>query len=126
MMENVWSGITSWFQDVSDRKVLVREFNNAAKAAYISGLVPCLVKCNVSKGYKPYKHSNSAFYFSGIRFTAQSNEIITEEELNILGLSILGDSRIVRLLITLGWDTLEVVSVKNDEGLRWCLTKFAK
>ena len=126
MMENVWSGITSWFQDVSDRKVLVREFNNAAKAAYINGSVPYQLKCGLSRGNKAYKHSTSAWLQSGIRIVVMTSDLLSDEELNRIGLSVLVDSKIVRMLITLGWDTLEVVCDKGEVGIQWKLTNFSK
>ncbi len=49
-MDNVWNNISSWFHDVTDRKYVVREFNNAAKTAYINGSVPYQLKCGLSRG----------------------------------------------------------------------------
>jgi hypothetical protein len=55
-----------------------------------------------------------------------TNELLSDDELNRIGLSVLADSKIVRMLITLGWDTLEVVCDKGDVGLQWKLTNFSK
>ena len=123
-MGNKWSNMTSWFQDGLDRKKLVKEFNNSAKASFVNGNVPALLKCSISKGYKPYKHTYSAFFFTGIRVVAYTNSSLPEHDLNMLGHTILADKRIVRLLVSLGWDTLEVHSDKGETGLRWKLIDF--
>ena len=123
-MGNKWSNMTSWFQDGLDRKKLVKEFNNSAKASFVNGNVPALLKCSISKGYKPYKHTNSAFFFTGIRVVAYTNSSLPEHDLNMLGHTILADKRIVRLLVSLGWDTLEVHSDKGETGLRWKIIDF--
>lgn len=125
-MDNVWNNISAWFQDVADRKYVVHEFNNAAKTAYINGIVPYQLKCGLSRGNKAYKHSTSAWLQSGIRIVVMTNELLSDEELNKIGLSVLADSKIVRMLITLGWDTLEVVCDKGEVGLQWKLTNFSK
>ena len=125
-MDNVWSIISSWFQDIADRKSVVCEFNNAAKAAYINGSVPYQLKCGLSRGNKAYKHSTSAWLQSGIRIVVMTSDLLSDEELNRIGLSVLADSKIVRMLITLGWDTLEVVCDKGEVGIQWKLTNFSK
>ncbi len=65
--------MTYWFQEGLDRKLLIKEFNNSAKASFVNGGVPALLKCSISKGYKSYKHTNSAFFFTGIRIVAYTN-----------------------------------------------------
>lgn len=125
-MNNVWNNISSWIQDVSDRNIVVREFNNTAKSAYINGLVPCQLKCELSRGNKAYKHSTSAWFKSGFRIVAMSNSLLSDDELNCIGLSLLANSKIVRMLITLGWDTLEVICDKGEVGLQWKLINFSK
>jgi hypothetical protein len=126
IMDNYWNSVPSWFKDVSDRKDVVREFNNEAKAAYINGSVPYQLKCGLSRGNKAYKHSTSAWFKSGIRIVVMTNGLLSDDELNRIGLSVLADSKTVRMLITLGWDTLEVICDKGDVGLQWKLTKFSK
>jgi len=123
-MDNKWSNMTTWFQDGLDRKSLVKKFNIAAKASFINGSVPALLKCSITKGFKPYKHSNSALFFTGIRIVAYTNSSLSELELNILGHTVLAEKRIVRLLVSLGWDTLEVGSDIGENGLRWKLIDF--
>ncbi len=125
-MDNLWTGISSWFQDVSDRRIVVREFNNSAKAAYINGNFPYQLKCGLSRGNKVYRHSTSAWFHSGIRIVVMTNELLSDDELNRIGLSVLADSIIVRMLITLGWDTLEVICDKGEVGIQWRLTSFSK
>lgn len=120
-----WDCISSWFQNVKDRKVVVREFNNAAQSSYIDGLVPYQLKSIISKGNKEYKHSTSAWLNSGFRIIVMTDNLLSDAELNMIGLSVLADSKIVRFLITQGWDTLEVININEESGIQWELAKWA-
>jgi hypothetical protein len=122
---NSWDCISSWFKDIKDRKVIIREFNNAAQASYVNGKVPFQLKSSFSKGNRAYKHSTSAWLNSGFRIIVMTDQLVSEIELNKIGLSVLADSKVVRFLITLGWDTLEVVNNKGEIGIQWELTKWA-
>ena len=39
-----WHRIIDWFRDVSERYKLVRDFNQTAKNAFISGQIPTLLE----------------------------------------------------------------------------------
>ncbi len=54
------------------------------------------------------------------------NDNLSDEELNRIGLSFLSNKEIVRMLITLGWDTLEVINYTGDVGFQWKLTNYSK
>jgi hypothetical protein len=123
---NSWDCVSSWFKDIKDRKVIIREFNNAAQASYVNGKVPYQLKSSFSKGNKAYKHSTSAWLNSGFRIIVMTDQLVSEIELNKIGLSVLADSKVVRFLITLGWDTLEVVNNKGEIGIQWELSKWAQ
>ena len=123
-MNNVWSNISSWFKNETHREDVMREFNIAARASYINGEVPYQLKCVLSMGNINYKHPSSAWPKSGIRIVVMTDDLLSDLELNKIGLSVLADSRIVRMLITLGWDTLEVISKKDKVGFQWKLINY--
>lgn len=120
-----WDCMSSWIKDVKDKKVVIKEFNNAAQYSYVNGIVPYQLKSSFSRGNKNYKHSTSAWLNSGFRITVLTDKLISENELNRIGLSLLTNSKVVRFLITLGWDTLEVVNNKGENGIQWELTRWA-
>ena len=47
-LPNIWNNILAWFQDLSERNTLVRNFNMKAKEAFISGTMPTMLKCSIS------------------------------------------------------------------------------
>lgn len=120
-----WNCVSSWIKNVKDRKVIIKEFNNAAQASYINGQIPYQLKCSLSRGNDKYKHSTSAWLCSGFRIIVMTDQLVSEIELNRIGLSVLADSKVVRFLITLGWDTLEVINYKGKIGVQWELSKWA-
>jgi hypothetical protein len=120
-----WNCVSSWIKNVKDRKVIIKEFNNAAQASYINGQIPYQLKCSLSRGNDTYKHSTSAWLCSGFRIIVMTDQLVSEIELNRIGLSVLADSKVVRFLITLGWDTLEVINYKGKIGVQWELSKWA-
>ncbi len=122
---NSWDCISTWFKDNKDRTVVIDEFNNAAQISYVEGKVPYQLKSSKSRGEKKFKHSTSARLNSGFRISVLTDQLVSEKELNRIGLSILANSKLVRFLITLGWDTLEVVNIRGNNGLHWELSKWA-
>lgn len=119
-----WDCISSWVHNTKDRKIIISEFNNAAQASYVDGNVPYQLKGSLSRGNSAYKHSTSAWLNSGFRITVMTDQLVSEIELNKIGLAVLADSKVVRFLITLGWDTLEVVNNKGEIGVQWELSKW--
>ena len=120
----IWHRIIDWFNDRSERENLRRSFNKAAKEAFIYGVAPTLLEANISRGDSSYKHAFSKFY-SGFRIKALSGRALTKEELLEIGRAILGNQELVRHLIALGWDTLEIHDSKGFYGLKWALKDFA-
>ena len=121
-----WDCITTWFKNIKDRTDVINEFNKAAQNSYVDGKVPYQLKSSKSRGEEIFKHSTSDWRNSGFRISIMTDQLVTEMELNRIGLSVLADSKLVRFLITLGWDTLEVVNKKYKIGVHWELTRWAQ
>lgn len=118
MLENIWISILDWFSDRNQRAKLLRGFNNAAKTAYIQGAVPTLLKAEFSKGNNMYTHQFSDWLRHGFRVTAFSGKQLSKNELIEIGTTILSDAILVRQLVVLGFDTLEV---QGDTGVYGCM-----
>ena len=121
-----WNKIFSWFRDMSERNKLLREWNEEARTSYIQGLVPVLLEANISKGDSRYKHSFSRLLFSGFRIQLKGTHSLTKEEILDIGRTILHNQNLVRKMILLGWDTLEILDVVHHRGVKWAFKDIAK
>ena len=116
----IWHRIIDWFNDRSERENLRCSFNKAAKEAFIYGVAPTLLEASISRGDSAYKHVFSKLY-SGFRIKALSGRALTKEELIEIGHAILENQELIRRLVALGWDTLEVQDIKGFYGVKWAL-----
>lgn len=123
-LPNIWNNILTWFQDLTERNALVRNFNMKAKETFISGTMPTMLKCSISRGCRDYKHQFSAWIYTGFRIQALAGRALTKDETEAIGQIILSDTNLVRRLVALGWDTLEVHSDGGRYGLRWKLIDY--
>ena len=98
MFRNTWNIVIEWFKDRSERSRLVRNFNQASRDAFVSGVAPTLL----------------------------SGRSLSKEEMIFIGNVILADTELVRRLVVLGWDTLEVHDDVGRYGCRWKLIDYAK
>lgn len=121
----MWFGIIDWFGDVKERYVLIRDFNKSAKGAFIIGLAPTLLEAKVTVGSMEYRHAFSKFMAGGFRIKALSGQALRQSELIEIGKIILDNDTLVRKLVALGWDTLEVNDVKGFKGCKWALKDYA-
>ena len=108
----MWYRIIEWFGEVKERYGLISDFNRAAKSSFIKGTAPTLLNAKITIG------SN--------RIKALSGEPLNKNELIEIGKVVLDNEELVRKLISLGWDTLEVQDVKGFHGVKWALKKYAK
>lgn len=121
MLDNLWNNILDWFEDRSERSKLVRSFNTSAKNAFISGVAPTLLKAKISKGNREYKHQFSNWMNTGFRIQAFAGHQLSKNELIKIAEVIMSDEVLVRRLIVLGWDTLEVHTDEGNYGIRFQL-----
>lgn len=124
MLENTWNNILDWFRDRSERMKLVRSFNESAKNSFVNGIAPTLLKASISKGEKRYRHQFSNWFKTGFRIEAFSGRQLTKEEIKLIGEVILNDNTLIRRLIVLGWDTLEIHGDEGSYGLKWQLKDY--
>ena len=123
--ENTWNRITTWFRDRSERQKLLRNFNDMSRESFIRGETPTILKASSSRGCSNYRHEFSSWFNSGFRIQALSGRQLSKKEMELIGQVILSDTILIRKLIVLGWDTLEVHDNSGCYGCRWCLTEFA-
>jgi hypothetical protein len=117
--------IAQWFGEMADRYKLIRDFNIAAKNAFIGGVADTLLEARISIGESSYRHVFSKFLGGGFRIKALSGSPMARYELIEVGQIILSNEMLIRKLISLGWDTLEIHDKFGAIGCKWALKDFA-
>jgi hypothetical protein len=117
--------IIDWFGETTERFKLIRDFNKAGKNAFISGIAPTLLEAKITNGDSNYRHQFSKFLGGGYRIKALSGRPLNREEMVEIGKIILENKELVRKLIALGWDTLEVHDNSGFNGCKWPLKDYA-
>lgn len=116
---NITNDITQWFSDLNSRSKMLKSFNNAAKAAYVAGVTHFVFKATISRGYSGFKHQFSNALFSGLRILIYNDGKTTRDDIAVIGMAILSNQSLVRHLMLLGWDTLEIVVENSPMQFRW-------
>ncbi len=124
MFANTWNMIVSWFRDRSERNKLIRSWNEAAREAFVIGEVPTLLKAAISRGERAYKHQFSDWLNSGFRIYVFQGRQLSKDELRNIGEAVISDDVLIRKLVVLGFDTLEVCGDVGDYGCRWQLKDY--
>ena len=96
----------------------------SAKNSFVIGQAPTLLKASLSRGNNAYKHRFSNWLYSGFRIQAFAGRSLTKNELISIGNAVLNDDVLVRRLVVLGWDTLEVHGDVGNFGCRWQLKDY--
>jgi len=117
--------IADWFGEMAERYKLVRDFNKAAKNAFIAGKAPTLLETKITRGESAYRHTFSKFMGGGFRIKALSGRPMEKSELIEVGRVVLDNEELVRKLISLGWDTLEVHDSQGFHGCKWAFKDYA-
>ncbi len=117
--------IADWFGEMKERYRLVRDFNRAAKNSFIIGDAPTLLETKITRGESAYRHAFSKFMGGGFRIKALSGRPLLRNELIEIERVVLDNEELVRKLISLGWDTLEVHANQGFNGTKWALKDYA-
>jgi len=123
----MWNGIMQiidWFGEIRDRYQLIRDFNRASKNAFIAGSFPILLEARITRGDSSYRHTFSKFLAGGFRIKALSGRTLKRSEVVEIGKTVLSNEELVRKLVALGWDTLEIHDSIGINGLKWPLKDF--
>ena len=120
----IWNRIIKWFRDMSERNRLINDWNHSARESYIAGAVPSLLEASTSMGNSDYRHEMSKWMISGFRIRVKGGRPLIREEIIAVGRIILCNNELVRRLVSLGWDTLEVYDSASKRGCQWELKEF--
>tara|TARA_R110000787_G_scaffold48953_2_gene117541 strand:- start:367 stop:762 length:396 start_codon:yes stop_codon:yes gene_type:complete len=117
--------VKEWFGEITERYKLIRDFNRTAKYSFISGTAPTLLEAKITKGDSKYRHAFSKWRGGGFRIKALSGRELERNELFEIGHVILDNEPLIREMISLGWDTLEVHGNIGNNGSKWALKDHA-
>jgi hypothetical protein len=117
--------IADWFGDLTERYKLIKQFNRSAKLAFVEGIAPTLLEARITMGNGAYSHEFSKLLGSGFRIKALAGRPLEKSELIEIGRVVLDNKELVRKLVTLGWDTLEIHSNQGYNGAQWPLKEYA-
>ena len=120
----LWYKIIQFFQDYKERNSVILGFNKASRDAFIEGIIPVMLEASISKGDSKYKHQYSKWLRSGFRIKAFSGKQLNQQNLLDLGKTIIDDSVLVRRLVVLGFDTLEIHCDIGTYGCKWQLKDY--
>ena len=125
LIQNFWNRIIEWFQDRQSRTALVREFNRSAKEAFVQGVVPCIMEASIVRGDSRYRHQFSKIIEgSGFRIKVYAGQQLSKQEVVNIGVTILANDMLVRRMVVLGWDTLQVHCDVGNHGCQWQLHDY--
>jgi hypothetical protein len=117
--------VLDFIREFSDRKILIREFNEIARLAFVNEEAPRLLKSRNTMGDSSYKHSNSRRFFSGFRIDVKMGPKIKVEEIKFIGTIFLNNRPLLRQLMALGYDTIEVYGGDVDTYMQWNISSYA-
>ena len=117
--------VADWFGELGERFKIIRDFNRAAKDSFIGGFAPTLLQAKSTRGESKYRHAFSKFMAGGFRIKALSGKPLPKSDLIEIAKVVLDNEELVRKLISLGWDTLEVHDNKGFVGIKFPLKEHA-
>jgi hypothetical protein len=88
-------------------------------------MAPTLLECSISVGESAYRHAFSKFMAGGFRIKALSGRPLSRNEMISISEVVLSNQELVRKLISLGWDTLEVHDNAGYNGIKYKLYDFS-
>jgi hypothetical protein len=83
------------------------------------------MKARISQGNSLYTHSFTKFAAGGFRIKVEAGRALEKHELLTIGNTILSNQSLVRQMIYMGWDTLEIYNANIVGGYQWELMKFS-
>lgn len=122
----MWYKILEWFSDRKERRELLRDFNKSARNAFIAGDAPTLLEASISVGDSSFRHNFSKFLAGGFKIKALSGKNLNRSELEQIAKTILANEELVRKLVALGWDTLELHASLGYIGVKYALKDHLK
>jgi hypothetical protein len=117
--------IKKWLTSKNEKFNIVAEFNESYANDWDKGDSPFLISASIVKGNKDYKHSSSDT-FSGFRVTINTKQSLNDEVFVTIEKSIASDQELIRKLIRVGFDTLEIFRSSSSHGFESSIKSHLK
>ena len=114
-----WRQIINWFRDSSLRKKFLDNFNDNAKINFHNLSVNALLKAKTGYGSSDsrYRHELSApVIASGFIIEVIAGDDVPQEDIFLIGKTVLYSESVVRWLWALHWDTLIIKDIRSGQG----------
>ncbi len=120
-----WRQIIGWFRDMSLRKQFLKNFNDNAQYSFTNLSVNALLQAKTCMGNPSYKHDMSApIIASGFALEVVSGDEIPQDDIILIGKTVLYNESVVRWLWALHWDTFIVKDIRTGKSCQWAIKEF--
>lgn len=122
-----WRQIINWFRDSSLRKKFIDSFNDNAKTNFHNLSVNALLKAKTGYGSSDsrYRHELSApVIASGFIIEVIAGNDVPQEDIFLIGKTVLYSESVVRWLWALHWDTLIIKDIRSGRSGEWAIKDF--
>lgn len=110
-----------------ERTRIITSMNQTFKEYYYSGELERLCKVSISVGEQKFAHEMSAFFFrSGFKISIENDSNIKSSELRDIAQHVLSNRPFIRLLMSLGFDTLIVKGKTTSLENRYALKQYTE
>lgn len=117
-----WNKIIEWFSNNKERRQFLNDFNQSAKAAFISNLVPVYLKAESSLGNNAFRHQFSSLLYHGLRIRTMTGIFLEDGDFVNIGNMLVSNVTLTRRLVVLGYDTLEITNNNGTVIKQWKLS----
>ncbi len=122
-----WRQIINWFRDSSMRKKFLENFNNNAQINFHNLSVNALLKARTCSGSSDsrFRHELSAPVIAcGFIIEVIAGEDVPQEDIFLIGRTVLYSESVVRWLWALHWDTLIIKDIRSGRSGEWAIKDF--
>lgn len=122
-----WRQIVNWFRDFSLRNQFIKKFNDNAQVNFRNLSVNALLRAKSCAGdpSPDFRHEMSApVIASGFALEVIAGEDVPQDDIILIGQTILYNESVVRWLWALHWDTLIVKDIRSGNSCQWAIKEF--
>jgi len=122
---SVYQFIVDFLYEFRERKALITSFNEIAHMTFVSGNSDRLLRAKSTIGDTNYKHSMSRFFMSGFRIEIRNGSSVSSDEILLIGKIFTSNKHLLRQLMALGYDTLEVYAKDSNKYRNFNISGYA-
>lgn len=91
----------------------------------MQGIIPVAMEASISRGDPRYRHQFSKLLDgSGFRIKVFAGKQLSKQDIINIGATILCNDVLVRRMVVLGWDTLQIHCDIGNHGCQWQLHDY--